>query len=222
VQRIRLIIQEDIDPRIDQITSFSSRGPVQWVDPNGVTQTLQKPDIVAPGAVICAARFKGIQGRQLCVDDKHVLISGTSMAAPMVSGAAALVREAHPDWTPQQVKDYLKSIALDLGYPEHVQGAGRLDLSSLGLSQSRLHNLGGAVTGNLILRFEKLESDGWVIQKKVFEGSVNVAAGGSVALDQYWNGQGIKASEKGKYRVIAIYDPDNGADVMGSFEFEVV
>ena len=87
---------------------------------------------------------------------------------------------------------------------------------------SRLHNLGGAATGNLILRIDTLADDGWVVYRKVFEGSVSVPAGGSVALDQYWNGQGIKASEAGTYRVIAIYDPDDGADVMGSFEFEVV
>jgi subtilisin family serine protease len=45
----------------------------------------------------------------------HVFASGTSMASPVVAGAAALVIEQHPGWTPDEVQDQLTSTAKDLG-----------------------------------------------------------------------------------------------------------
>ncbi|MGW0665635.1 S8 family peptidase [Streptomyces sp. NPDC002746] len=84
--------------RDDTTASFSSRGPV------AVTHTL-KPEIAAPGVDISAAAAggRGIYAYQS--------MSGTSMATPHVAGAAAVVRQAHPDWTAQQVKAALVSSA---------------------------------------------------------------------------------------------------------------
>ncbi|MFD7297714.1 S8 family serine peptidase [Streptomyces sp. NPDC059897] len=84
--------------RDDSTAPFSSRGPV------AVTHTL-KPEIAAPGVDISAA---SAGGRGVYA---YRSMSGTSMATPHVAGAAALVRQAHPDWAAQQVKAALVSSA---------------------------------------------------------------------------------------------------------------
>ncbi|MFE5241762.1 MULTISPECIES: S8 family peptidase [unclassified Streptomyces] len=84
--------------RDDTTAPFSSRGPV------AVTHTL-KPEIAAPGVGISAA---SAGGRGVYA---YRTMSGTSMATPHVAGAAAVVRQAHPDWTAQQIKAALVSSA---------------------------------------------------------------------------------------------------------------
>lgn len=101
----------------DTTASFSSRGPV------AVTHTL-KPEIAAPGVDISAANAggRGIYAYQS--------MSGTSMATPHVAGAAAIVRQAHPDWTAQQIKAALVSSARTGGKVAGADqtGAGVLDV----------------------------------------------------------------------------------------------
>ncbi|MFB7496321.1 S8 family serine peptidase [Streptomyces sp. NPDC056161] len=82
----------------DTTAWFSSRGPV------AVTHTL-KPEIAAPGVDISAANAggRGVYAYQT--------MSGTSMATPHVAGAAAVVRQAHPDWTAQRIKAALVASA---------------------------------------------------------------------------------------------------------------
>lgn len=55
---------------------------------------------------------------------------GTSMAAPHVSGLAALLFARHPEWTPLQVEDHMEKTATDLGArgPDEYFGAGRIDI----------------------------------------------------------------------------------------------
>jgi subtilisin family serine protease len=113
----------------DRIISFSSRGP-------GVGHTL-KPDIAAPGVNILAQGYTpGVSG-----EARHLgfgQVSGTSMAAPHVAGAAALLRQIHPDWSPAHIKSALMSTAkfMDIYLADGVtpaqpldMGAGRLDLT---------------------------------------------------------------------------------------------
>lgn len=86
----------------DQTASFSSRGPVFWKDENGQEQRIIKPDISAPGHKIYSAwPSKRNEG-------KYNTISGTSMATPHVSGAVALLLQANPNLTVDQVKEMLK------------------------------------------------------------------------------------------------------------------
>ncbi|MFE7333085.1 S8 family serine peptidase [Streptomyces sp. NPDC057565] len=103
--------------RDDTTARFSSRGPV------AVTHTL-KPEIAAPGVNISAANAggRGIYAYQT--------MSGTSMATPHVAGAAAVVRQAHPDWTAQQIKEALVSSARAGGNVGGVDqtGGGVLDV----------------------------------------------------------------------------------------------
>ncbi|MFD7622036.1 S8 family serine peptidase [Streptomyces sp. NPDC059802] len=84
--------------RDDSTAWFSSRGPA------AVTHTL-KPEIAAPGVDISAANAggRGVYAYQS--------MSGTSMATPHVAGAAAILRQAHPGWTAQQIKAALVSSA---------------------------------------------------------------------------------------------------------------
>ncbi len=110
----------------DMIASFSSRGPVKW---ELSTKYINKPDIVAPGVNICSAQWENAWSSYQCVDDEHTSISGTSMAAPHVSGAAALLKQANPELNPFEVKSILKYTSLDIGYKPHEQGMGRLQLA---------------------------------------------------------------------------------------------
>jgi len=111
----------------DQIAFFTSRGPVEW---DG--RAIAKPDLVAPGVDICAARSNSgtWAGGGVC-DAKggRVVASGTSMAAAHVAGVAALLQEAGPSLSPAQVKGIMKGTATPLAIGESVltQGAGRVD-----------------------------------------------------------------------------------------------
>ncbi|MEH7387251.1 S8 family serine peptidase [Bacillus sp. JJ1521] len=100
----------------DTIASFSSRGPV--------THTWSiKPDVVAPGVAIDSTIPNGYEEMQ-----------GTSMAAPHVAGASAILKQAHPDWTPEQIKAALMNTAKLLEkedgtlYKPYEQGSGRIQL----------------------------------------------------------------------------------------------
>jgi len=117
----------DNDAKKDSIVCWSSRGPVVWTNASG-TFTINKPDIVAPGAVICSSQYDSAWNDRKCFDDKHVQISGTSMATPHVAGAAALLKQKNPGWSPEEIKTALKNTAKDLGYDINTQGAGRIDI----------------------------------------------------------------------------------------------
>ncbi len=114
----------DDNPRVDQITSFSSKGP---------TLIGIKPDVVAPGAIICAARFDSTfpEGKDPyyypCFDKEHIQLAGTSMSAPIVSGIAALIKQSNQSLNPKEVKERLKSSSENLGYSVLYQGSGRVN-----------------------------------------------------------------------------------------------
>ncbi|MEW2487030.1 S8 family serine peptidase [Streptomyces sp. NPDC048411] len=104
----------------DQMAKFSSRGP-------RIGDGAAKPDIAAPGVAIAAARAKGTSMGQP-VDDYYTSASGTSMATPHTTGAAAIVAQQHPDFTGKQIKALLMGTSKDLGHDLYAQGAGRVDL----------------------------------------------------------------------------------------------
>ncbi|MFF4172837.1 S8 family serine peptidase [Streptomyces sp. NPDC001744] len=104
--------------RDDSTAYFSSRGPTL------VNHTL-KPEIAAPGVGISAA---AAGGRGLYA---YRSMSGTSMATPHVAGAAALVKQRHPDWTARRIKAALVASAeSDLPGDVREVGAGRLDVKA--------------------------------------------------------------------------------------------
>ena len=96
---------------LDEIASFSSRGPS-----NAIYEI--KPDILAPGVEINSTKMGG----------GYIAYSGTSMATPHIAGAAALILQLHPDWTPAMIKSALMESAKDLGKDIWTQGNGRVDV----------------------------------------------------------------------------------------------
>ncbi|MBU0757106.1 MAG: S8 family serine peptidase [Nanoarchaeota archaeon] len=62
-------------------------------------------------------------------DTKYIGLAGTSMAAPHVSGIAVLLKQKHPDWSQQEMKEALKNTAIDLGLDANIQGAGLVNPS---------------------------------------------------------------------------------------------
>ncbi len=95
----------------DVIAFFSSRGPTELGFAN-------KPDLVAPGVGITSTFPGGAYER----------FQGTSMSAPHVAGAAALLLGLHPGWDPDVVKAAMVQSAADLGQDVWTQGGGRLDV----------------------------------------------------------------------------------------------
>jgi subtilisin family serine protease len=81
------------------VTSFSAGGPTAF-------EHLLKPDVSAPGGQVLSSTLQEFTG-----GSRFAVFDGTSMATPHVSGAAALLLQLHPSWTPAQVKSALVSTA---------------------------------------------------------------------------------------------------------------
>ncbi len=100
----------------DQVASFSSRGPT--------SDGRVKPDVCFPGSSIVACRAGGTS-MGMPVDSYYTSASGTSMATPHATGACALLLQAKPGLSPQQIKDTLMNTAKDLQLDPNTQGKGR-------------------------------------------------------------------------------------------------
>jgi subtilisin family serine protease len=84
-----------------EVAAFSSRGPAL-----AGAGDLLKPDIMAPGVdVLAAVAPPGNNGRNFD------FYSGTSMSSPHIAGLAALIIQAHPDWSPMMIKSALMTTA---------------------------------------------------------------------------------------------------------------
>ena len=105
------------------VTSFSSRGPVPRHGVGGAPPA--KPDVGAPGAKIDAAKSANIIPPTPGTTQS---MNGTSMSAPHVTGAVALLLEKNKTLTPSQVRTLLQTHALKVPPPVADDiGAGRLD-----------------------------------------------------------------------------------------------
>ncbi|EYU28325.1 hypothetical protein ABFS82_12G129000 [Erythranthe guttata] len=90
------------------VAAFSSRGP------NMVTPQILKPDVIGPGVNILAAWSQAVGPTGLDTDTRKTqfnIISGTSMSCPHISGLAALLKAAHPNWSPSAIKSALMTTA---------------------------------------------------------------------------------------------------------------
>lgn len=105
------------------VAAFSARGP------NPETPEILKPDLIAPGLNILASWTERVGPSGLAVDRRRAefnILSGTSMACPHVSGLAALLKAAHPEWSPAAVRSALMTTA----YTIDNQGGVMKDESS--------------------------------------------------------------------------------------------
>ncbi|UQZ35970.1 peptidase S8 [Paenibacillus sp. PK3_47] len=118
----RTLTQKD-----DVITFYSSRGPA----PGGKV----KPDIVAPGESVISLRAPGSllarQSPQESIGKFYYRLSGTSISAPIVSGAAAQLLQRFPGMSPRQVKAALKKNAFRLGLKPNTAGSGEINVRFL-------------------------------------------------------------------------------------------
>ncbi len=124
----------------DTVDSSSSRGPV-W------RHSELKPDLAAPGAsIVSTSAGSGSDG---------VAETGTSMSSPHAAGAAALVKQVHPNWAAEEIKAVLMNTAVTpmhslsgASYSESRVGAGRLAVDRAVRSPVtvRAENDGGAVS----------------------------------------------------------------------------
>ena len=102
--------------------SYSGRGPSPYA--------VKKPDVVAPGTDIiscnaaCRPSFRGYR-------NAYLKKSGTSMATPIVSGAAALLLQKYPELSNEQVKRKINYSATDMHEPWTKQGWGMVNVGRL-------------------------------------------------------------------------------------------
>jgi Subtilase family/Fibronectin type-III domain/PA domain/Peptidase inhibitor I9 len=104
---------------VPMIAPFSSRGPSLAGDGD-----ILKPDLSAPGvSVVAAVAPPSNFGR------RWDIYSGTSMAAPHISGLAAFIKHLRPSWTPAEIKSAMMTTATNLkGYHSpFAQGAGNIN-----------------------------------------------------------------------------------------------
>ncbi|RDY05976.1 Subtilisin-like protease SBT1.8, partial [Mucuna pruriens] len=90
------------------VAAFSSRGP------NMVTRQILKPDVIGPGVNILAGWTEAIGPSGMPSDTRKTqfnIMSGTSMSCPHISGLGALLKAAHPEWSPSAIKSALMTTA---------------------------------------------------------------------------------------------------------------
>ena len=105
-----------VDDPSGALSWFSSQGPL-------VRSGALKPEIAGPGNDVTAARSADIGG-----DGAYQAMSGTSMATPHVAGAAAIVKQQHPEYTAGQLRAALLSTATDVGLTAYQAGTGVVDV----------------------------------------------------------------------------------------------
>ena len=122
----------------DTVSEYSGRGPTRWGD--------EKPDIAAPGEHLVSLRAPGStideEYPSARVDDAYFRGSGTSMSSAAAAGAAALILQAKPELSPDEVKALMQATAADVsdGDPDSV-GAGEVDANEAVLFDGEMPEL---------------------------------------------------------------------------------
>jgi minor extracellular serine protease Vpr len=181
------------NPGYSKTASFTSGGPR-----NGDSGL--KPEVMAPGVSVKSAKAGG--------GTAALRLSGTSMSAPHTAGIAALVRQAHPDWSPMQVKAAMQNTADPTKVPDYDPrraGTGAVDAQAavstvayagtangrnsisfgfrqvtVGAFASRSYRIYN--TGTSAITYDLVtdfSGDDYDIDIQVFPASVTVPAGGS-------------------------------------------
>ena len=149
------------NPANDAIASWSSLGTTQ--------DGIQKPDVYAPGAHIVSVLAPSSDFATSCPtclvgNGQYIQTSGTSMAAPMISGLVADLLQIHPNWTPDQVKGALTNPAVtessSFQEPNAIKAAllWNPPVADQGLTPSTLVN---AATGNINYNLSSWSLSSW-------------------------------------------------------------
>lgn len=94
------------------VSDYSSRGPAPSCP------GILKPDILSPGSLVLAAWIPDVPvssiGSKIGLSNDYILETGTSMACPHSSGIAALLKGAHPEWSPAAIKSAMMTTSKTL------------------------------------------------------------------------------------------------------------
>jgi hypothetical protein len=121
------IVAEQVSewPYAPSMTIFSSRGP------NAVSPDLIKPDITAPGTQILAGYSPTPDPGSTPPGEFFAAIQGTSMSSPHVAGVFALLKQAHPEWSPAMAKSAIMTTAYqDVVDNDRVSPADPFDIGA--------------------------------------------------------------------------------------------
>ncbi|MEO5697655.1 MAG: S8 family serine peptidase [Burkholderiaceae bacterium] len=198
----------------DSVTRFSSRGPNRGrstIDGTAWVDNLVKPDLVAPGNAVVGAlgadvlgyrsswnflaktypQLSAIPGAAQAPNQTLMELSGTSVAAPVVSGAVALLLQANPGLTPPLVKAILQYTAQPLANSNLLeQGAGLLNIEgAVQLARALRTDIGPALEAGrmrdgdaLLARGKSLPLPRSTLNGQTFNWGRLVTAGGSHLL----------------------------------------
>jgi serine protease AprX len=150
----------------DQGTPWTQDDALAWFSSFGGTQDgFAKPDLAAPGRHIVGPLSSG--GATLAAEfpthiigSHYIQLSGTSAAAPVVSGAVALLAQTHPWLTPDQVKWLLVHTARPIGHGSNGAGAGELNLAAAAAFQSSVPRANLGLTPNRLVGLAYLSQTG--------------------------------------------------------------
>jgi subtilisin family serine protease len=193
----------------DVVGNFSSRGPSTWYGVN-----LIKPEVSAPGINVLSSLPGGAYGED----------SGTSMATPHVAGLAALMLEADPSLTVEQIETIIRTTARPLGdvVPNNDYGWGRIDayaavaaVAHAGVVQGSVSRAadGGPIAGAL-LTADPFTLDALVTSHSENDGSYSMALG----ADRYM----LTASAFGYNPDSRLVDVITGASVTENFSLSAL
>jgi subtilisin family serine protease len=209
----------------ETINRFSSRGPTRsgWVDADGARHydNLLKPDLVAPGnRIVGALAGTGTPGNRLVAakpelevsgantasNARQMLLSGTSIAAPAVAGAVAVMLQANPGLTPPLAKAILQYTAQPLpGASLIQQGTGLLNVEgAVRVAESLRTDIASAVAAGTLKSGDRLLKAGaslpagpsWIGGEAIAWSGMITAGGGHVV-----GGRALLEKHQ------AIYDP---------------
>jgi subtilisin family serine protease len=192
---------KDITPSItDTLSSFSSRGPHGSI---GVV----KPDVTAPGDTIASAGMG--------TGNDVLVISGTSMATPLVAGVSALVKSRHPDWSPLYLKAAVMNTATHDLYTEPGHrgdryaparvGSGRVDAKAAVRTKAIAYTRGADQPVSASFGVVPAMIDGGIVTKKktvVVRNLSGKKAGYHLAYDAVNTSPGVTYSVSPKRLVI--------------------
>lgn len=123
----------------DDMADFSSRGP------NNTVPDIMTPSVTAPGVSIYAAYSDQQYGHDVTgtAPADFAFLQGTSMSAPHVSGAAAVLKSAHPTWTPDNIRSALMLTAVtDVRKEDGTTAADVFDMGSGSIRVDLAHKTG--------------------------------------------------------------------------------